>query len=381
MAADSARQAWRALWREPRSDDAPVRVWRDWVLVGGFGLAAVLEGILNPDVTWRPVSIVMALGLLPTLLWRRTHPLLCLLVAFGTTVIVQVAAVLADRHEVGLGAMIFFLVLLYADVRWGSGREVVLGVAAVLGVATFSIVTEPMPAGDVAGAYAVLTLAVGAGATVRARADLDRRRRDQIRSEERVGLARDLHDVVAHHVSAIAVQAQAGRTVGARDAGAALRALEAIEDEASRTLAQMRTMVGVLRAGTAVDYAPLAGIASLRSLADPDGRPAVVVRLSGDASVLPPTVDNAVFRLAQEALTNARRHARDATRIDVEVAVDADRVRVHVHDDGAADPAWQPGYGIIGMSERAQLLGGTFSAGPSGRGWTVAAELPVEPAA
>jgi signal transduction histidine kinase len=372
------RQSWRALWHEPRPDDAPARVWRDWALVAGFSVAALLEGILAPDVPWRPFATVLAIGLTPLLLWRRTHPLATIGVGFGAVTAVQLVAVSFGRQEVGLASMLYFLILVYALTRWGSGREVVIGLAIVMGVATTSLVTTPGTAGDVIGAYTVLLLAAGSGAILRYRATADRREREQIRSEERVGLARDLHDVVAHHVSAIAVQAQMGRTVGTRDPAVALEALASIEDEASRALAQMRAMVGVLRTGTPVEYAPVGGVAALPSLAQTDARPAVAVRVDGDPSALPPTVDHAVFRLAQESLTNARRHARDVTRIEVDVAVEPQRVLVRVRDDGAADPLWQPGYGIVGMTERAEMLGGTLTAGPTpGGGWLVSAELPL----
>lgn len=372
------RESWRALWREPRPDDAPARVWRDWVLVAGFSLSALLEGILAPDVPWRPFATVLAVALTPALLWRRTHPLAVVAVAFGTVTTVQLVAASAGRPEVGLASMLYFLILVHALTRWGSGREVVIGLAVVMAVATTSIVTTPGTAGDVIGGYTVLLLAAGSGAILRYRSTAVRREREQIRSEERVGLARDLHDVVAHHVSAIAVQAQMGRTVGARDPAVALEALASIEDEASRTLAQMRAMVGVLRAGVPAEYAPVGGVAALPSLARPDARPAVVVHVGGDASTLPPNVDHAVYRLAQESLTNARRHARDVTRIEIDVAVEPDRARVRVRDDGTADPLWQPGYGIVGMTERAEMLGGTLAAGPAeGGGWLVTAELPL----
>ena len=372
------RESWRALWREPRPDDAPARVWRDWALVAGFAISALLEGVLAPDVPWRPLATVLAIGLTPTLLWRRTHPLAMIVVGFGVVTAVQLVAVWFGRPEVGLASMLFFLILVYAVTRWGSGREVVIGLAVVMAVATTSIVTTPGTLGDVIGGYAVLLLAAGSGAILRYRTTANRRQREQIRSEERVGLARDLHDVVAHHVSAIAVQAQMGRTVGARDPEVALEALASIEDEASRTLAQMRAMVGVLRAGTPAEYAPVGGVAALPSLAQPDGRPAVIVHVGGDASALPPTVDQAVFRLAQESLTNARRHARDVTRIEIDVVVEPDHARVRVRDDGTPDPLWHPGYGIVGMTERAEMLGGTLAAGPAeGGGWLVTAELPL----
>ena len=142
---------------------------------------------------------------------------------------------------------------------------------------------------------------------------------DQIRSQERVGLARELHDMVAHHVSAIAVQAQAGRTLAGQRPEAALEALAVIEGEASRTLAEMRAMVRVLRDGAPAEYAPQPGVADLVSLARRDPVPVVDVEVPDDLDELPLQVDAAVYRLAQEALTNALRHARNASRVEIRV--------------------------------------------------------------
>jgi len=103
------------------------------------------------------------------------------------------------------------------------------------------------------------------------------------------------------------------------------------------------------------------------------------VELAGDLSDLQPQVDTAVYRIAQEALTNALRHARNATRVEIRVDEEAGRVRLRVTDDGEIDPARPAthGFGLQGMSERAQLLGGTLRAGPQPRGgWAVDAELP-----
>ena len=203
---------------------------------------------------------------------------------------------------------------------------------------------------------------------------------DQVKLRERQQLARELHDTVAHHVSAIAIQAQAGRTVAAARPDAAVRALEVIEEEASRTLAEMRTMVGVLRDGDEPDRAPQRGVADIERLArDAAHGPRVDVELSGELDALRPSVEAAMYRLAQEAITNATQHARHATRIDVHVAGEEDCVRLTVCDDGDAGSAdrSQSGYGLVGMAERAALLGGTLEAGPGpGKGWTVNAVLP-----
>ena len=182
-------------------------------------------------------------------------------------------------------------------------------------------------------------------------------------------------------MSAIAVQAQAGGVVAGTRPDKAVEVLAAIESEASRTLAEMRSMVRVLREDDPVEYAPRLGVADLPALADADGAPAVEVSLAGSLDRLPRPVDAAVYRLAQEALTNAVRHARSATRVAIDVRQQGETVRLRVTDDGRTDPGPTPapGFGLLGMAERAQLLGGTFAAGPApDGGWVVEAELPVE---
>lgn len=154
-----------------------------------------------------------------------------------------------------------------------------------------------------------------------------------------------------------------------------------IEAEASRTLAEMRSIVRVLRRGDPAELAPSPGIAGLERLAGPNrAGPSVGVELCGDFTGVPPSVEAAIYRLVQESVTNARRHARNATRIEVRVAADDALVGLRVSDDGDTGvlrPAGSPGYGLAGMMERARLLGGTCEAGQGpGRGWTVTAALP-----
>lgn len=373
--------ALRSLWDEPRAADAPGRVWRDWVLVGVAMVAALLEGALRDDVAWRPFATIVALGLAPVLLWRRTRPLACVVVAFGTAMALGLATLAGGPPSVGLNTMIYVLVFVYALVRWGSGREIVIGLTVVLVAAVIGTVADYTGPADVIGGFGILAAAAAGGAAFRYRAESWRRALDQIRSQERVGLARELHDMVAHHVSAIAVQAQAGRATAGMRPDAALEALSVIEDEASRTLAEMRAMVRVLRDGAPAEYAPQRGVADLVSLARRDPVPTVDVELAGDLAGLRLQVDAAVYRLAQEALTNALRHARDASHVQIRVARDAGGLRLRVSDDGQIDPARPAahGFGLLGMTERVQLLGGTLRAGPApGGGWAVDAELPTE---
>jgi signal transduction histidine kinase len=161
---------------------------------------------------------------------------------------------------------------------------------------------------------------------------------------------------------------------------AARTVLETIEAEASRTLGEMRSMVGVLRRGEA-QLVPQRGIADLDQLAaNRGGKLAVELDLRGDLAGIHPTIQAAIYRLAQEAITNARRHARNATRVTVRLVGDGDTVSLTVGDNGDAthfDRGGASGYGLVGMEERAVLHGGTFAAGPNnGRGWTVRATLP-----
>ena len=137
-------------------------------------------------------------------------------------------------------------------------------------------------------------------------------------------------------------------------------------------------MVGVLRDSQDTELAPRQGLAEVERLADSVHSPPLVeVTLSGELDDVSPAVGAAIFRLAQESITNARRHARHATRVTVAVAGGQDEVRLTVLDDGSAGASAPAGYGLVGMRERATLLGGTFQAGPTvDRGWRVEAVLP-----
>ncbi len=372
----------RSVLDEPRASSPPARVWWDWVLVGVVAVAAVLEVTLRENLLLPWLSLLVTVGLAPTLLWRRTHPFTVVAVAFGTSVVVDIGLIMADEPVLEMYTMIYFLLLPYALFRWASGREVLAGLAIILVVATTAFFVSWTGVGDLVGGAAVLMTSMALGVAARSQHDHRRRRLEQVKAEERVELARELHDTVAHHVSAIAIQAQAGRALAASSPESSVEALEVIEAEASRTLAEMRAMVRVLRNQSPADYAPQAGVADLERLvgASPAG-PRVQVKLSGDVTALPAAVDTAVFRIAQEAVTNALRHARNATLVEVRVDGESSSIRLSVRDDGDHNPGRTTGsgFGIIGMVERATLLGGGCSAGPCPeRGWLVEATLPRE---
>ncbi len=139
-------------------------------------------------------------------------------------------------------------------------------------------------------------------------------------------------------------------------------------------------MVSALRAGEEAELAPQAAFDDIERLAAGPGHLPITVERHGDLSHISPPVDRALFRLAQESITNATRHAKNATGVTVRLIGDGAEVRLIVSDDGDAqtfDPNATAGFGLVGMSERANLLGGTLDAGPKrGRGWTVEAVLP-----
>lgn len=365
----------RSLWNAPAATPPPPRrVWRDWVLVGVIPPLAVLEAATRTDVPWRWLWAAVLIALVPTLLWRRTRPLLMLAIAFGVGSIVSV--VVGDDPQLVTTA--YQLILVYAVVRWGTGRAMLFAGAIVLASSALSFALGPAPIEDVIGGTAVVIATVTLGVAFRWRAAARARELDRVKLLEREQLARDLHDTVAHHVSAIAIQAQAGTAVASVDPDAAVEVLRIIEGEASRTLDEMRSMVRVLRQDDTAELAPSPGIADLQRLAwSETGGPVVDVQLTGDVDHVPPMVAAAVYRLAQEGVTNARRHARNATRVEVHVHADAAGVRLDVRDDGDAAASAPPGYGITGMIERATLLGGTCEVGAApGGGWAVTAVLP-----
>lgn len=371
----------RTLWTEPRPPAALARVRRDWALLAAGLVGVALEATLRENVVWRPVAVVFAVGLCLLPLWRRTRPLAMVTLAFGSVMLLQVASLVAAPHEpVGLytvGAVV--LVLVYALPRWGSGREIVLGGAVILAVGALCSVTDETPVGENVVGFVFLLLPGVVGAAVRFWGSARERQLEQVRSREREQLARELHDTVAHHVSAMVIIAQAGRVLAGADTSAAVEALAGVEEEGARTLEEMRAMVAALRdRGVGAELAPPAGVADLERLVrTPGGRLRVDLGLDGELDALPPAVDAAVYRIVQESVTNALRHAVDATELVVRVSAERHKVRVSVRDNGRRTGRGRDGYGLTGLRERATLLGGTLRVGPgTDRGWRVEAELP-----
>jgi signal transduction histidine kinase len=199
---------------------------------------------------------------------------------------------------------------------------------------------------------------------------------------ERLRIARDLHDMIAHNLGVIAIQAGMGRRVIATQPEQAGRALAAVEDTGRDTLAALRRMLGTLRRAEAepgsAPLDPAHGLADLDELAGRtrDAGVDVVIRRDGEQRPLPPDIDLSAYRIIQEAVTNVVRHAH-TRRCEVVVTQHSDELSIEITDDGKGGAA-SAGYGIAGMRERVSLLGGDFDARPRPEGgFRVTARIPI----
>ncbi|NOX29649.1 MAG: sensor histidine kinase [Actinobacteria bacterium] len=373
----------RSLLDEGRASGPPPPGRLDVALIIGLSILGGASFLFEDEVSFRIAAAATAAAGIVALWFRRQHPMWAVVVALVPQILIHTVAYLADRDTPVLAsAGLPGLILVYSLLRWASGREIAgaMGVVLVANFVSETAAVEPRWPAAFANLIPWL-LAAAVGVVMRYRANLRERDTHEARLEERQKLARELHDTVAHHVSAIAIQAQAGQVILGTDPESVRQALVTIEQTASDTLNEMRRMVGALRSESAAT-APQSGLAQVAALVDgwPGGLE-VQVTMSGDLEGVADGVESAVYRIAQESVTNAQRHARHATRVLVEVRGDTESISVGVSDDGDSVNVGSSsqGYGLVGMDERARLLGGSLTFGPGpDRGWTVAATLPRE---
>ena len=338
-------------------------------------------------------SVLLALVALP-LAVRRRYPLAAVTV-FGTAVSLQ--ALLPGRAPIGLLLLGPVLIHLYSVAAYGGRRGSWAGLGVVAAAIGVHDLTDPLYLSDLGEAsywWLILLAAWLIGRYVgsrRAAAELERRTRaleeerrlaEAAVQEERARIARELHDVVAHSVSVVAVQAGAAQAVLDSDPDRAREPLGAIESSARDALVEMRRLLGVLRtAEEEPSLAPQPGLADLPAVAARVTAAGLPVELSveGEPAPLPAGVDLAALRIVQEALTNSLRHAR-ASCARVTVCHRPAAVELTVADDGGGGPTGRPGgHGIVGMRERVALYGGELSVGPGDTGgYVVHAVLPRE---
>jgi signal transduction histidine kinase len=274
---------------------------------------------------------------------------------------------------------------------WIAG---VVGIAGALALHAVSPRDDAVSWGQVAGVTTWVAIVLVAGEIVRARVDRRNEARlaaaEQARrraGEERLRIAQELHDVLAHNISLINVQAGVGLHLMDTNPEQARDALGTIKHASKDALEELRAALDLLRSGDAAPRAPTGGLAQLDSLVARVRSPELDVRVErrGDSVTLPAGLDLAAFRIVQEALTNVVRHASSARTVRVWLDYRDDSLAVHVDDDGrtpsptTGDDAGS-GNGLPGMRERATALGGSFRAGPRpGGGFAVHAVLPTGP--
>jgi signal transduction histidine kinase len=328
---------------------------------------------------------------------RRRYPFSVMAAVGGAGIVYNLLAIPPDPYTPTLAILLAaYSVSSYATRRRALVAAVVLGVALV--VLNLPGIGEDDFA-DVVNQFALIGGAwvVGQNARFRRvqadlleeralRAEREREERERVAVlEERSRLAREIHDVIAHSVGVIAVQAGAARAVAEQRPDRAREALAAIEDVSKDTLVELRRALGALRApGDEAALRPAPGLADLPELVEQVGRAGVTVTLSeeGDRRDVPSGVDLSAYRVVQEALTNAVKHAGPTTA-RVLVRYEDAWLEVVVADDGASSsrPAGEVstngGQGLIGMRERVSMLGGEFAAGPAGNGFRVRARFPL----
>jgi signal transduction histidine kinase len=324
----------------------------------------------------------MLLMMLP-LLARRQFP-------FGAPVASVLAFAAASFVDGRLVPFSFFLFLTVLAVCFLLGmlaqrRQALVGLGIVLISATVVVGNDPAaPFGDlvaVALAFVASWLGgFGLGSKFR-QVTAAEQRAERAASEERARIARELHDVVAHGISVMTVQAGAVRRLLTPEQAREREALETIEQTGREALAEMRRMVGVMKnPEEAPTLAPQPGLAHLDRLvarAREAGLP-VELTIEGTPGALAPGIDLAAYRVVQEGLTNARKHA-GAKRVEVVVHYESDRVELTVVDDGrGAAPGDGSGHGLVGMRERIALYGGELEAGPrDAGGYELRVRLPL----
>jgi signal transduction histidine kinase len=376
-----------------------------------LGLAAVTlielatlrgsEGVSAADVGW--TAAFMLIQTLPLTL-RRRYSFAVFAVVGTASIVYDVANIQPDPNT----AMFTSLLAVYSVSAYASRRLALA--AAVIVVSALVVLNAPPLVDDEDFASLLTQVALIGGAWVvgqntryrrretellaeRAeRVEREARERDRIAAlEERDRLAREIHDVIAHSVSVIAVQAGAARAIAEQRPDRAREALASIEEVSRDTMVELRRALGAVRApGDAAALAPTPGLQTLDDLAQKVRAAGVDVEivLEGDLADVPASIDLSAYRIVQEALTNAVKHAgpttthvlvhSDGERLEVTISDEGRRPGAHPGSDGsAAGVIPGGGHGLVGMRERVAMFGGTFEAGPAGAGFSVRARFPL----
>jgi signal transduction histidine kinase len=368
--------------------DAAIAVAVIAIQVGGtFASAGWHRGHATAGVT---TYLLLAAGG-ASLIARRRYPAGVLAVTLAVAIWPGADS---QARLVWLALIVAFFTAVQARQRAAAVASLVIGYAASIWPPWLIGTRGHATAGFAVGLAILLLFLLAVAEVIRARGQrasaLERSRQEELRrrtGEERMRIARDLHDVVAHNISVINVQANTALHLMDRQPDRARSALTTINEVSGQALVELRSVLGVLRAvDEGAPRAPAPGLARLGDLADTAAAAGLAVRVeeSGQRVPLPADVDLAAYRIVQEALTNSARHS-GGTNATIRIVYGEGALVVEVDDDGALrSPGWPPGQphgagsGIAGMTERAAVLGGTLQARPRpGGGFAVQARLPL----
>jgi signal transduction histidine kinase len=335
----------------------------DAVVAAALAAVSVAQVLIFP-IAPRAIGVAIALVSTVPIAFRRAHPVAATLV--GTSLYWYPS----DGYLV-LGYVAGFCLLYSLAVEVDGWPTIIAVVAFVLATTVTSLVWNDEGLGEWLGAFTAILAPVFVGRLVRRERE---RTRQMSVAEERARIARELHDVVAHGVSVIAVQADAAEAALAHDPERAARPLQTIRGSARDALAEMRRMVGVL--GETHERGPQPGLAQLRELIEQAEVP-VAFELEGEPVAVPASLDLTAYRIVQEALTNVRKHAGGAPTT-VRIGWRPGTLELSVRDHGPGPNGHGDGHGLVGMRERVRIHGGRLKAGPvAGGGFEVLAELPL----
>jgi signal transduction histidine kinase len=344
-------------------------------------VAFFMVALVNDTTTARPLEPadgLVALGLGIALYWRRSHPRTVAAITVVGSLMVLLAAPLSLLPYAGLVALWTLTVL-------QPPRVSLPALAALLAVTSTTLSTNP--AGDGAFALAVVVAVWALAEATRSRRAAIVQASQQAAEREQARIARELHDVIAHSVSVIVVQAAAGDDVFEHNPAAAREALRSIESTGREALVELRRLLACARAAEPGEqHHPQPGLDRLAELVEPlraAGLPVQLQRVDDESVVVPAGVQLSAYRIVQEALTNAVRHAR-ATGIEIRIEATEHLLSLTVANDGARNSLSSQtiaGRGITGMRERVDLHGGQLEAGHRpGGGFRVHARLPLRSA-
>ncbi|GAA3442278.1 two-component sensor histidine kinase [Planomonospora venezuelensis] len=324
--------------------------------------------------------------------WRRGRSrvrpfVIAMLLSSASTIVI---ATTVNGGIPGFAETGSLLILTIGGLRWIEPlrNAVLFSVASMLVLQISAARPGQDDASLAAGFLIFVAWSVAAGVGAYLRFQLERRREavHTVRRAERLELARELHDLVAHHITGIVVQAQAARVVAEQKPEAVLGALDAIAGAGADALTSMRRLVSVLRAEDEAARSPGTRLADMRALVErfSAGGPQVAFEVAQGIAddTLPPEVMTTLHRVLQESLTNVRRHAPGTGWVEADLRLADGSVRLRVRNYGSAADARLTGlgggFGLVGMAERVEALGGRLQAGPTPEGaWEVVAELPA----